>query len=93
MSQSNNATVDFKDVILRKPLTTPKGEEITVLELKEPIVLQLIDASKKPSQYEFVLSIIAAQTGIQMAVLQNMGQRDFTECADFLATFGDYSTQ
>lgn len=90
MSQNNKATVDFKDVILRKPLTTPQGSQITVLNLREPIVLELMDAAKKPSQYEFVLSIIAAQTSIQMAVLQNMSQRDFTECADFLATFGDY---
>lgn len=87
------SSVDFKQIILRKPLVKPNGEEVTVLELREPIVLELIDASKKPTNYEFVISIISSQTGIIPAVLQNMGQRDFTECADFLAEFGDYSAK
>lgn len=87
---SEAPVITEKTIILRKPLTTLQGESIEVLNLREPMVLELVQASKQDTGYENVTKLISMQTAVSQAVLGNMCKRDFTECADFLGGFSSY---
>ena len=67
------------------------GVEYTELQLTEPKLKQLIAARKAGIAEEQMAQLIHLNAKVPMVVVQELGQRDFEECADFFVHISDAS--
>ena len=76
-----------KTVTLRKPVSLGPVQ-YTELPLEEPTAKQLIAARKAGIPEEQIAALISLSAKVPPAVVDQLCQRDFEECADFLVRFG-----
>lgn len=81
--------MDEKIVVLRKPVMI--GDvTFAELSLREPVALELSKAvaAGGANSVAIAMSLISQVAGVPMAVVNQLGQRDFSEANDFLSGFG-----
>jgi hypothetical protein len=77
---------ETKTVVLRTPFQF--GEQtIAEVNLREPTAGDLILVSKCASNLEAAAMLVGLASDIGPAAAKKLGQRDFQECNDFLASF------
>jgi hypothetical protein len=79
---------------LRKPITVGKGAaaiEYTEVQLTEPTVGQLKQASRTGNAIEQLAILISLNGKLPMAVVDQMLQRDLDRAGDFFGRFGNES--
>lgn len=73
---------------LVKPIELENGETVDRLEISEPTVQQISDASKTKNEFEQSMKILSYVTGQSVSVLNRMRMRDMTVAGALLNFFG-----
>lgn len=80
---------DQKVIVLRKPVMI--GETtFAELVLREPVALEMSKAVAYGGENNIAvaISLISQVAGVPLAVVNQLGQRDFSEANDFLSSVG-----
>ncbi len=76
-----------KTIKLRKPVVLG-GVTYETLDLREPTAKELDKASRETSDVSAAICLISIVAKVPRGAIDNLCQRDFKECSDFLAGTG-----